>query len=104
MQKVMVFAAFAAASLLAACDNKGGKYMEVVGGGFLFNYRIAEATVGLVVVPTRELPEGASVEVTFENPAGGAPIVMKKDASKRKMQLDFTTPPLFGIVADKTIL
>jgi hypothetical protein len=100
MQKIVAMAALAGAALLAACNN-GGKYMEVVGGGFLFNYRIAEATAGLVVMPTRELPEGASVEVTFENPAGGPPFIMKKDASKRKMQLDFTTPPLFGIVADK---
>jgi hypothetical protein len=97
----IVIAVFAGAVLLSACDDNGGKYMEVVGGGFLFNYRIAVATAGLVVVPTRELPEGASVEVTFENPAGGAPIVMIQDASNRKVQLNFNTPPLFGIVADK---
>lgn len=101
MHKIMAFAAFAAASLVAACDNKGGKYMEVVGGGFLFNYRIAEATAGLVVAPTRELPEGASIEVNFENPAGGSPLLMKKDVSGLKTQIDFSTPALFGIVANK---
>lgn len=104
MQKIVAVVAFAGAALLVACNNNGGKYMEVVGGGFLFNYRIAEATAGLVVMPTRELPEGASVEVIFENPAGGPPFVMKKDASKRTMRLDFTTPPLFGIVADKNYI
>jgi hypothetical protein len=101
MTKLITIAAFAGAALLAACSNESGKYMELVGGGFIFNYRIAEATAGLVIVPAREFPDGASVEVVFENPAGGAPIVMKKDASKRTRQMDFTTPALFGIVADK---
>ena len=103
MRKIvtMRLAALAAAVLLAACSNENGKYMEVVGGGFIFNYRIAEASAGLVVAPQRALPEGASVEVSFEDPAGGPPIVMKKDASKLTTRLDFSTPALFGIVADK---
>lgn len=102
MRKSAVSIAFAAVvALLSACSNEGGRYLAVVGGGFAFNYRIAEATVDVILVAAREPPAGASVEVTFENPAGGAPIVMKKDAPPRAVRVTFTTPPLSGIVADK---
>lgn len=94
----------ASAFALGACTKNADRYMEIAGGGFLFNYRLAEATVGLLIAPTRELPEGAIIEVTFENPAGGPPIVMRKDASQTKSQIEFTTPPLSGIVANKDYL
>lgn len=47
-------------------------------GGFQFNYRIAEATGSLVVGSLRTLPANSIVEVNFENPAGGPPIVLRK--------------------------
>ncbi len=96
---VKLLAAMAALAVLAACNNDSGSYIEVVGGGFIFNYRLADVTAGLVVVPDRALPDGSSVEVSFENPAGGAPIVIKKDSSNRKTQMDFTTPDLTNVVA-----
>jgi hypothetical protein len=101
MKKTLSIAAFVAAALLAGCSNESGKDIEVIGGGFLFNYRIAEATAGLIIAPQHELPQGASIEVNFENPAGGPPFLIKKDASGLKTRLDFNTPPLSGIVANK---
>ena len=62
--------------VMAGCSSESGPYLELQGGGFIFNYRIAEATVGLVAVPVRALPEDATVEASFENPAGGPPIVL----------------------------
>ena len=37
----------------------------------------------------------------FENPAGGAPIVIAKPASPETKRLDFVTPPLSGVEADR---
>jgi hypothetical protein len=86
---------------LAACSDDSGPYLELQGGGFIFNYRIAEATMGLVAVPVRALPENATVEARFENPAGGPPIVLDEKALSTTAKFAFTTPPLTGIVADK---
>jgi hypothetical protein len=95
---------FLALALVAGCSGEPGPAFEIVGGGFIFNYRLAEATAGLVVVPRREFPAGSSVEMTFENPAGGAPIVIAHPASPETRQLDFVTPPLSGVKADRAYL
>ena len=44
-----------AAMALVGCSDSGSNspYVEVRGGGFIFNYRIAEATAGVVVAPLR---------------------------------------------------
>jgi hypothetical protein len=95
------FRAFLALALLAGCTGESGPAFEVVGGGFVFNYRIAEVTAGLVVVPRREFPAGSSVEMTFEDPAGGPPIIVAKPAAPDIKRLDFVTPPLSGVKADR---
>jgi hypothetical protein len=89
------------ALLLAGCSSEGGPAIEVAGGGFIFNYRIAEVTAGVVVVPLKPFPEGSSVEMTFENPAGGAPIVVAKKATPETPRIDLTTPPLTGVRDDR---
>ena len=87
-------------SLVAACSSEEtGPYLEIQGGGFVFNYRIAEATAGVVAFPKRTLPDGGKIEATFENPAGGAPLVMTEPVVKDKKKYDFTTPPLSGVKA-----
>ena len=55
---------------LSACSEESGDYVKVGGGGFIFNYRIAEATAGVVAEPQRTLPDGGKLEATFDNPAG----------------------------------
>ena len=87
-------------SLVAACSSEEtGPYLEIQGGGFVFNYRIAEATAGVVAYPKRTLPEGGRIEATFQNPAGGAPFVLAEPVVKDKKKYDFTTPPLTGVRA-----
>jgi hypothetical protein len=101
MQLISRLAAAALLAALVSCSNEPDHYLEVVGGGFAFNYRIAEATADIIVAPVRDLPVGAAVEVTFEDPAGGGPFVLRKDAPAEKQRIDFTTPPLQGIIAGK---
>src|SRR5207244_3466848 len=88
--------------LLSGCfDNDKSPYLELRGGGFMFNYRIAEATGSLVLGPLRKLPEKSVIEVSFENPAGGPAILLRQDVRPDQDKFDFNTPPLKGIVKDK---
>jgi hypothetical protein len=95
------FGPLVALALLTGCSNESGPAFEIVGGGFLFNYRLAEVTAGLVVVPRRSFPAGSRVEMNFENPAGGAPIVVDKPVTAETAKVDFETPPLSGVKADR---
>ncbi len=91
--------ALAAALVLAACSQKG-PYLDISGGGFVFNYRLSEAYAGFIAAPLRTLPEHARIEATFENPSGGPPIVLSKDVTPDRREYSFTTDALKGIKAN----
>lgn len=99
MRRFIALAVLGAAASLAACSGDS-PYVVVSGGGILFNYRIAEATAGIVAEVARALPEGGTVEASFENPAGGDPIVESKPVTEERRRFSFVTPPLTGIRAD----
>jgi hypothetical protein len=88
--------AMAVAAGLAGCSESD--YLSVAGGGFVFNYRIAEATYGIAVKPMRDLPADGVIEATLENPAGGAPFVMREEGPFNPTRIAFQTPPVTGIV------
>lgn len=82
----------------AAC-NRSGEYLAIAGGGFIFNYRIAEATYGIALKPMRDLPDDSVITATFENPSGGEPFVMTKQGPFNPIRIAFQTPALEGVVA-----
>jgi hypothetical protein len=84
---------------LAAC-SESGDYLAVAGGGFIFNYRIAEASYGIALKPMRELPADGVIEATFENPAGGAPFVVRREGPFNPTRIALSTPPVQGVVKD----
>ncbi len=84
-----------------AITESGDRYVEITGGGFIFNYRIAETTAGMVAVPIQPLPEAAKLEASFENPAGGAPILLTQETRAAQTKYVFTTPPLQGVAKDR---
>jgi len=88
-------------SLFITACKESGDYLAVAGGGFVFNYRIAEATYGIALKPMRELPADAVVEATLENPAGGEPIVMRKEGPFNPTRISFETLPVQGVVKGK---
>lgn len=91
-----------AAALLVACgDGADAPYLELAGGGFVLNYRLAEADYGFVVRVLRRLPEGSVLEARFEDPAGGPPIVVRQPARATRSQYVFRTPPVRGVVAGR---
>jgi len=99
MRRAVLPVGLAALLGLSACSGET-PYVVVGGGGILFNYRIAEATAGIVAEVARPLPEGGTVEASFENPAGGPPFVEAKPVTAERRRFSFTTPPLSGIKAD----
>jgi hypothetical protein len=84
---------------LSACVDQS-QYLELGGGGFIFNYRNATATYGIILHPRKDPPPGAAIEVTFENPAGGEPIKLGRPARGGGL-IEFETPALTGVEKDR---
>lgn len=88
-----------AASLLIACeDNSKTPYLEFAGGGFIFNYRNADAYYGFVVRPKKPLPERSLLEARFEMPGGAPDYVVTTKPAPGQLQYMFKTDTLRGIV------
>lgn len=49
----------------------------------------------------RRLPEGAILEARLENPAGGAPFVIRETASWDRLEYVFRSPPVRGVKAGR---
>lgn len=83
---------------LAACDGGDeGPYFEFSGGGFVFNYRYAEASYGFVARVLRKPPEGGVLEAVFQDPAGGPDIVLRQPVRPGRSSYKFETPPVTGV-------
>ncbi|MGH6922469.1 MAG: hypothetical protein ACRED5_01755 [Propylenella sp.] len=80
---------------ISACVDQS-QYLEFAGGGFIFNYRNATASYGIVLVPRRDPPPGAIIEASFEDPAGGDPIVLSRPA-RGGGRIEFETPAVRGV-------
>ena len=93
----------AALALAAACSpgEGDGPYLEFLGGGFVFNYRLAEADYGFVVKRLRRIPEGTIIEARLEDPAGGEPFVIRETASWDRLEYVFRSPPVRGVRAGR---
>ena len=98
MRKALAF--ILAALLLAACSNDSGPYLKITGGGFIFNYRLASAMLGILVVAERDLPAGGAIEVAFTDPSGGEPLVVREEIPAGESQFDFRFERLTGIRKD----
>ena len=100
VRKTVSWLAFAALVALAGCSDKG-PYLNISGGSFIFNYRLAEAYAGFTAAPLRDLPAHSRILATFEDPSGGPPIQIAKDVTAQRNEYTFTTDALKGIKAGK---
>jgi len=76
-------------------------YLRIAGGGFIFNYRVADNYYGFTAVVSRPLETGAIIEASFENPAGAAPLIVRERVSAMTDRYALRSPPLKGIVAHR---
>src|SRR3954454_23317471 len=90
--------ALAFAITLSACgEDASSPYLDFAGGGFIFNYRNAEAFYGFVAKPLRRLPEGGVIEARFDIPGSAEPYVATEKVVPGQMQYSLKTPFLTGI-------
>ena len=92
-----------AALLLCSCRDAGkeGAYFELAGKLFVFNYRVATATYLVNLAPLRPVEDGQTAVARFENPQGGAPIVVRKKIWPRLDKTTIESPPIFCVVKDR---
>ncbi len=88
---------------LAACRESGGEgeYFSLSGKLFEFNYRLGIATYVITLNPLKPIPEGLVAVVSFENPAGGAPIEVDQKLWPKLPHQTLTSPPLSCVVKDR---
>ncbi|MGN6466420.1 MAG: hypothetical protein ACTHLP_13155 [Rhizobiaceae bacterium] len=82
-------------------DPSEKPYLAVIGGGFIYNYREGEEFYDVVTNVQKPLAEGSIIEVTFENPAGGAPLVVSDRVSARTNRYAFHSPQIHGVVGGR---
>lgn len=88
--------------LLAGCgEDPNAPYLSFAGGGFVFNYRNAEAFYGFVAKPLRTLPEGGMIEAQFEVPGRPEPAIDQEKIIQGQVQYSFKSPLLTGIEAKR---
>ena len=87
---------------LAGCEPAADQpWVAFEGGGFVFNYRVAEAYYGFNLRPMRRIPDGTLIEVQFENPAGGPPLEESFRTAGAQLRYSFRSPGLHGIIAGR---
>lgn len=96
---IALLAVLFAAGWATRIDPNDKPVIAVLGGGFILNYRIADHYYGFTAVVQKPLESGSIIEAVFEDPAGGAPIVLRQRVSPATNRYDFRTPSLTGIEA-----
>ena len=104
-RSIVVGAALIAAAALGACRDTGkeseGKLFEISGKIFVFNYRLARATYVVTLRPLQPMGEGQVAVASFQNPAGGAPIVIEQKVWPKLDKVTLESPALTCIVKNK---
>lgn len=89
-------------ALTAACrESADGELFAVSGKLFVFNYRVATATYLINLVPVRPAAEGRTAVASFEDPAGGDPIVVRQTIWPKSPKTTVESPPLRCVVKDR---
>ncbi|MDH6266781.1 hypothetical protein M2360_002177 [Rhizobium sp. SG_E_25_P2] len=90
-----------AALMLAGCQREANDYLSINGKIFIFNVRLSKAYYTLNLNRLADVPDGSMVTAEFENPAGGPPLSVTKKVFPNMTRIDFQSPDLDCIVADK---
>ncbi len=76
-RSMVLGAALLAAAVLGACRDSGKEQLFAISGKlFEFNYRLGIATYVITLNPLRPMGEGQVAVASFQNPAGGDPIIV----------------------------
>jgi hypothetical protein len=101
-RSVLVGSALIAAVALGACRDTGKDQLFAISGKlFEFNYRLAIATYVITLKPLRPMVDGQVAVVSFQNPAGGDPLIVNQKIWPKLPHITLTSPPLTCVVKDK---
>ena len=88
---------------VSACRESGGEgeYFAIDGRIFVFNYRVATATYLVNLVPLQPVEDGQTAVASFEDPAGGEPLVVRRKIWPSMAKTTIESPPLRCVVKDR---
>lgn len=88
---------------ISACRDVGGEgeFFAIGGKIFVFNYRVATATYLINLVPLQPVEDGQTAVVSFEDPAGGEPLVVRQKIWPRAQKTTVESPPLRCVVKSR---
>ena len=88
---------------VSACRDSGreGEFFAIAGKLFVFNYRVATATYLVNLVPLQPVEEGQTAVASFEDPAGGEAIVVRRKIWPNMAKTTIESPPLRCVVKDR---
>lgn len=92
---------FAVASGCREEPAADGDPFAVSGKFFNFNYRVATATYLVTLKPLAPMQEGDVAIGTFENPAGGEPVVVRQKVWPKLEKVTLESDPIRCVVKDK---
>ena len=81
---------------LVSCRDAGpeGELFAISGKLFVFNYRVATAVYLVTLNPLQPPEDGLTAVGTFEDPAGGEPIVVRQRVWPKLGKVTLESPPL----------
>lgn len=104
-RSVLLAATLIAAVALGACRDTGkegeGKLFEISGKIFVFNYRLARATYVVTLRPLQPMGEGQVAVASFQDPAGGAPLMVEQKVWPKLDKVTLESPALTCVVKNK---
>ncbi len=101
-RSIVLGAVLIAAIALGACRDTGKDQLFAISGKlFEFNYRLAIATYVVTLKPLRPMVDGQVAVVSFQNPAGGDPLIVNQKIWPKLPHITLTSPPLTCVVKDK---
>ena len=88
---------------LSGCRESGGEgeFFKISGRLFVFNYRVATATYLVTLQPLRPMDATQTAVASFEDPAGGAAIVVRQKVWPQLAKLTLQSPPLQCVKKDR---
>jgi hypothetical protein len=87
---------------LAGCrDEQRTDYIALSGRIFVFNPRVNSATYVVTLDKLKQIPAGARVITTFDNPAGGAALVVEQPVWPKLRRINIESPDLSCVKKDK---
>jgi hypothetical protein len=97
----IIFFGLVLVGLVGCTDHSRTSFLELTGRVFIFNPRLATATYVVTFNILKEPPAASKIIVVFENPAGGADLIVEQKLKLGQAKVSFESEPLQCVRADR---